>query len=204
VEHRHRNESFGPIGTTLKKAAHALRSAEVPFLLGGSVAAWARGGPESSNDLDLMIRPEDVDRALAALDDEGFRTERPPEQWLVKAWDGDVMVDLIHCPRQLPITDEVIERGDEMEVLAVSIRVMALEDVLATKLLALNEHALDFESLIQVSRSLREQIPWDRLRERTASSPYAAAFFTLAEGLGLTEPAASRPAAASASSGAGA
>jgi hypothetical protein len=180
VEHRHRNESFGPIGTTLKKAAHALRSAEVPFLLGGSVAAWARGGPESSNDLDLMIRPEDVDRALAALDEEGFRTERPPEQWLVKAWD-----------------DEVIERGDEMEVLAVSIRVMALEDVLATKLLALNEHALDFEPIVQVARSLREQIPWDRLRERTASSPYAAAFFTLAEGLGLTQQAASRQPAGS-------
>jgi len=40
VDHRHRNESFGPIGATLKKAAHALRSADVPFLLGGSVAAW--------------------------------------------------------------------------------------------------------------------------------------------------------------------
>jgi predicted nucleotidyltransferase len=144
-----------------------------------------------------MIRPEDVDRALAALDEEGFRTERPPEQWLVKAWDGDVMVDLIHCPRQLPITDEVIERGDEMEVLAVSIRVMALEDLLATKLLALNEHALDYESTIQIARSLREQIPWDRLRERTASSPYAAAFFTLAEGLGLTQQAAPRQPAGS-------
>jgi hypothetical protein len=79
----------------------------------------------------------------------------------------------------------------------VSIRVMALEDVLATKLLALNEHALDFEPLVQVARSLREQIPWDRLRERTSSSPYAAAFFTLAERLGLTEQVRSREPAAS-------
>ena len=77
---------------------------------------------------------------------------------------------------------------------------MALEDVLATKLLALNEHALDFEPLVQVARSLREQIPWDRLRERTASSPYAAAFFTLAERLGLTEQATRQPAGSGAAS----
>jgi hypothetical protein len=32
---------------------------------------------------------------------------------------------------------------------------------------------------------VREQVDWDAVRGRTAHSPYAAAFFTLAEGLGV-------------------
>ena len=184
---QHRNESFEPIGHALKKATHALRDADVRHVVGGSVAVWARGGPESSHDLDLMIREDDVEAALKALEEAGFRTERPPEEWLVKAWDGDTLVDLIHEARDLPITDEVLDRADQITVLGVTVGVMALEDILATKLLALGEHALDYEAILQTARSLREQVPWDRLRERTQHSPYARAFFTLAEGLGLTE-----------------
>jgi predicted nucleotidyltransferase len=184
----HRNDSFEPIGRALKKATHALRDAEVDHMVGGSVAVWARGGPESSHDLDLMIKEEDVDAALGALGSAGFRTETPPEEWLVKAYDdGGTLVDLIHYARDLPITDDVLERADPITVLGVTVKVMALEDILATKLLALGEHALDYEAILQTARSLREQVPWDRLRARTEESPYARAFFTLAEGLGLTE-----------------
>jgi hypothetical protein len=64
-------------------------------------------------------------------------------------------------------------------------RVMALEDVFVTKLMALSEHALRFEGVLQMARSLREQVEWERVRSQTASSPFARAFFTLAEGLGI-------------------
>jgi hypothetical protein len=39
--------------------------------------------------------------------------------------------------------------------------------------------------VLQVARSLREQIDWEDVRARTAGSPYAAAFFTLVEELGV-------------------
>jgi hypothetical protein len=103
---------FSDIEHALKRAAAALRRAGIPFLLGGSLASWARGGPETRHDLDLMIRPTDADRALEVLREEGMRPERPPEDWLVKAWDGDTLVDLIFCPKGMPIDDEVIERGE--------------------------------------------------------------------------------------------
>jgi hypothetical protein len=48
-------QPFSDIEATLKKAAAALRETNVPFLLGGSLASWARGGPESRHDLDLML-----------------------------------------------------------------------------------------------------------------------------------------------------
>ena len=53
-------QPFSELEETLKKAAAALRDADIAFLLGGSLASWARGGPETRHDLDLMIRPEDA------------------------------------------------------------------------------------------------------------------------------------------------
>jgi Nucleotidyl transferase of unknown function (DUF2204) len=173
------------IEATLKKTVAALREAGVPFLLGGSLAMWARGGPESHHDLDFVIKPEDADRVLAVLSDAGMRVEKPPEEWLHKAWDGDVMVDLIFAPRGLEVTDEVIERGELLHVVGITIPVMAIEDVLATKLMALHEHSLDYTSLLRIARAVREQVDWRSLRTRTQGSPYAAAFFTLCDELGI-------------------
>jgi predicted nucleotidyltransferase len=180
-------QPFADIEATLKKAVAALREAQVPFLLGGSLASWARGGPETRHDLDLMLKKEDTERALEALERAGMRREDPPEEWLAKAWDGKVLVDLIHSPKCLPITDEVIARGDSMSVLSMEVRVMALEDVLATKLNAMTEHSLRYEGVLKIARALREQIDWEAVRERTAESPFARAFFVMVEGLGIVE-----------------
>jgi predicted nucleotidyltransferase len=178
-------KQFERIEATLKKSAAALRDAEIPYALGGSLAAWARGGPESCKDLDFMVREQDAERALAALVETGMRADHPPEDWLVKAWDGDVLVDLIHHAVGVPITDQVLERADVMSVFSVTMRVLALEDVISSKLLALNEHELDYESVLTISRAVREQVDWDQVRARTAESPYARAFFALLEELGL-------------------
>jgi hypothetical protein len=179
------SESFDAILATLKAGVAALRDAQIRFLLGGSFAAWARGGPEPQKDLDLILAAEDVDAALRALEAAGMRTERPPEEWLVKAWNGDVLVDLIFCPAGLELTDEVFARGHEMPVASVQTPVMALEDMMLTKLNALDEHSLDFTQLLGIARALREQIDWPQLWARAGDSPYAKAFFTLVHELGV-------------------
>jgi predicted nucleotidyltransferase len=179
---------FEDLVETLKKAASLLEDAEIPFVLGGGLACWARGGPETEHDLDVMVRPDDADRALQALGEAGLRTEKPPEQWLYKAWDGDVMIDLIFAPKGGEIDDGIFERADRLEVSAVGMKVMALEDVMVTKLLAFGEHEVDYDSVLEIARALREQIDWDEVRARTSDSPYARAFFFLAEELGVIEP----------------
>ena len=104
------------------------------------------------------------------------------------AWEGDTLVALIFCPKGLPVNDDLIARGEELSVLGMEMRVMALEDVLATKLMALTEHSLRYEGLLQIARALREQIDWAAVRARTESSPFARAFFTLVEGLDILPP----------------
>lgn len=190
--------SFAAIEQTLKRCTKALDDAEIPFMVGGSLAGWARGGPESHNDLDLMLRPDDAGRALSALADAGMRTERPPEQWLYKAWDDDVPVDLIFellataedgvSTTREPVGDELFGRAEELRVLGLMVRVMSLEDLLATKLLALAPHSLDYESSLTIARALREEIDWTKLRELTGGSPYAKAFFTLVDELAIAPP----------------
>jgi hypothetical protein len=188
-------DCFDAIEATLKRAAGALEQGRVPFLLGGSLAVWARGGPESCNDLDLMVKPDDADAALEALEKVGMRGEKPPEGWLYKAWDGEVLVDLIFWPKGLTIDDAAFERAEHVSAFGIELRAMPLEDVLITKLRAIHEHYLDYDPLLQMARAVRERIDWARVREATADSPYAAAFFTLIEGLGLVEetPRATRP-----------
>lgn len=177
--------SFDSIAETLKKVAAALRDNQIPYLLGGSLAFWAHGGPERRKDLDFMVKPGDADRALEVLENVGLRPEKPPEGWLYKVWDGDVTVDLIFHPKGLEIDDEVIERGHEMEVLSMPLRIMALEDVLCTKLLSLHEHYVDYSGLLPMARALREKVDWEYVRRRTDQSPFARAFFTLIEGIGV-------------------
>jgi hypothetical protein len=182
------NEDFDALRETMKKGAAALREAEIPFLLGGGLAAWARGGPESDHDLDFMVKPEDAERAQKALATAGMQPENPPEDWLLKAYDSnDVLVDLIFRPTIGPIDDEVLGRGEEREVDAVRMRLMALEDIVVTKLLALSETHLDYGGVLQIARALREQIDWDEVRERTRESPYARGFFALAEELEIVQ-----------------
>ena len=64
-------------------------------------------------------------------------------------------------------------------------RVASLDDVLVTKLLALTEQNLDYSSVLEVARAVREQLDWDEVRRRCEGSPYAKAFFALVEELGV-------------------
>ena len=178
---------------TLKRSAAALRDAEVPFALAGSVACWARGGPAPYNDVDFAVREEDGERGLQALVDAGMRPERPPEGWLLKAWDEDVLVDLIWDFSGLPPVPELLERSEELSVQAQPLPVMALDDVMVSKLCAMDEHALDFAGPLAVARALREQIDWPQVRSRTAHWPYARGFLAMLEALEILEPKGAEP-----------
>jgi hypothetical protein len=173
---------------SMKHAAAALRDAEIEFMLGGGLAAWARGGPATDHDVDFYVRKQHAERGLQALVDAGLRPEQPPEEWLYKAHHGPVLVDLIFRPAGGPITDEHFERATWLEVGAQSLLVASIDDVLVTKLLALSEQDPDFQAVLELARALREQIDWSFVRTRAGSSPFAQAFFTLVEGLGIVEP----------------
>jgi hypothetical protein len=180
-------ENLHSLLATMKRAGAALRDAGVDHMLGGGLAIWARGGPPSDHDVDLLVRQEDADRALEVLSAAGFRPEKPPEQWLYKAWDGENLVDLVFHPAGGPIGDAHFARATELEVSAHRMLVASIDDVLVTKLLAITEQDPDYRVVLEVARALREQVSWRSVARRTSDSPFARAFFELAEGLGIVD-----------------
>ena len=107
-----------------------------------------------------------------------------PRSGCVKAWDGDVLVDLIFGPKGLPMTDEVIARGDDDR--------RARHGHARDGARGRADHQAD--GALRARAALREPAP-DRPRAARAgrrgtpcataprSSPFARAFFVLAEGL---------------------
>src|SRR5262245_14361163 len=117
------DQEFERLLGTMKKGAGVLKKAGVPFLLGGGLACWARGAPKTEHDVDFLVRPEDAERAWHALAEAGMRTERPPEGWLPKAYDSDVLIDLIFDPQGGPIDDDLFARAEDLEVHAARLKV---------------------------------------------------------------------------------
>jgi hypothetical protein len=181
------DETFDQLLTAMKNAGAALRDAGVPFALAGGLAVYARGGPPTEHDVDFLIREEDAEHAVQVLTESGFRSERPPEGWLYKVYDeNESLIDLIFAPNNKPeVVQRMLDSASDLEVFAITMPVMTVTDVLATKLLTLKEHEVDYDSVLEIVRTCREQVDWDDVKEQTAESPYAKAFFTLVEELGL-------------------
>ena len=57
------DEDLEQLLSAMKKAAGVLQDVSVPFLVGGGIAVWARGGPATGHDVDLFVKPEDAERA---------------------------------------------------------------------------------------------------------------------------------------------
>ena len=179
------NEDPQAILASCKKAAAILMDAGIRFAVGGGIACWCYGAPESDHDVDFMVREEDARRAQDVLVTHGMKPEDPPEDWLLKVYDGDVLIDLIYRPEGLTITDEVLDRAPERDVAALKMKVLRLEDVFVTKLLSYNEHHLDYLGLLAVARAVREQVDWNEVADSVDHSPFAAPFLTLVERLGI-------------------
>lgn len=173
---------------TLVKVANALRAADIRFALTGGCAVYARGGPATEHDVDLLVKEEDAAKARSALVAAGCRAADAPENWLLKVYDGDSLVDLLHRPNEIPVTDEMLDHAEELAVSSVSLPVMPATEVMISKLLVLDGHRCDFSELLPFARALREQIDWSKVRESTQDSPYAQAFLVLVERLDLVAP----------------
>ncbi|RCG32070.1 hypothetical protein DQ384_05980 [Sphaerisporangium album] len=185
----HTHEVTDAIIDTLKRAGSALKAEGIRFALAGGCAAYARGAAPSLHDVDFVLVEEDVPRALETLRQVGFRTAKPPEDWLVKAFDEeDRLVDLIFRIEERPITAEMISRAHMINTAALSLPVLDATDLVISWIMPMSEHSCDYGSMLPQVRALREQVNWDRVAEVVSVSPYASTFLTLLDRLGVACP----------------
>ncbi|WP_327047494.1 nucleotidyltransferase family protein [Microbispora sp. NBC_01189] len=185
----HSHEVTDAILDTLKRAGSGLKEAGVRFALAGGCAGYARGAAPSLHDVDFALLEEDVPLALKTLEGLGFRTARPPEDWLVKAFDEEgVLVDLIFSLAERPVTEVMLARAEPINVAALSLPVLEATDLVISWIMPLSEHVCDYGSLLPMVRAMREQVDWDRVASVVAPSPYASTFVTLLEKLRIVAP----------------
>ena len=171
----------------LKRSTAALKADGVPFALGGGYALWVHGAPEPEHDVDVVITEQDVPAAVDSLSRAGFRIERPPEDWLFKAYLDDALVDVLHRMNGNPVPEELVRGALEYEVLGVKIPVLAASTIITTKLLSMSEHYCDFSGLLPVVRAVREQLDWPAIQRATEGHPFAEAFLVLLDRLAIAE-----------------
>ncbi|HEY5880827.1 MAG TPA: hypothetical protein VIU11_18085 [Nakamurella sp.] len=169
----------------LRASASALKAGSVPFALAGSYALWVHGAPENTHDVDLVVPESAVDEAARCLADQGFTVERPPEDWLFKAYLDDAMVDILHRLNGSPIADDFIELAQPHDVLGLRIPVLPPTEVISTKLQAMSERYCDFGQLLPPVRAVRERLDWPRLVADVGDNPFARAFLFLAGELAI-------------------
>ena len=171
----------------LKHAASALKADGPEFALAGSYALWAYGGPEPVHDVDFVVAEEDTEAAALTLEKAGFQIDRTPEDWLFKACvEQQFVIDVLHQLNGIPVNADVIAAAEELDVLAIRMRVLSPTHVITEKLNSLNEHHCDFAALLPAVRAVRERVNWDRLRAETVENDFAVAFLVLTDRLGIT------------------
>lgn len=175
-----------PLRAALRTVTSTLKAEKVPFALAGGYALWVLGAPEPVHDVDVVVAESDVEAAANALTAAGLRVERPPEDWLFKAFEGDAMVDVLHRLGGVPVDESVLATATEREVLGLRIPVLPATPIMVAKLAALSERNCDLEPLLRVVRAVREQLDWQVLAGSSGDNPFAEAFLFLAGRLGIT------------------
>jgi hypothetical protein len=154
------------------RALETLNTAGVPYLVGGGFAVEVfLGAPRAKiKDLDLFLRPFDLNVALESLRANGFSTKLHEPQWLAKAYDGDDFVDLIFATRNglLDVDDHSFERAPHHEVLGHPVRVQPVEEVIATKLFVAARDRFDVSDVAHLFLWCSDRIDWKRLIDRLA------------------------------------
>lgn len=169
----------------LRTVASTLKAEQIGFALAGGYGLWVHGAPEPVHDVDVAVADRDVEATAAALTQAGLRVERPPEDWLFKAYAGDAMVDVLHRLRGRPVDEALLETAPEHEVLGLRIPVLPATEIVLAKLEALSERNCDLEGLLAVVRAVREQLDWEILSAAADGRPFVEAFMVLVRRLGI-------------------
>jgi predicted nucleotidyltransferase len=166
---------------TYMEAMSALERGGVPFVIGGGIAVAAYGRRRATKDIDLYVKPEDRMSAMKALENAGFDTNPMLDvRWLCKAYKDGIPIDFIlENIGSIVTTDETIEHAKHMNMFGYEITVMAPEDLLLRKILAMRCYRDDWYDCVAVLSNTYLSFDWDYFLKLIKDFPERALSFTL-------------------------
>jgi hypothetical protein len=138
----------------------------VPFAISGAFALHEHTGIwRDTKDLDLFLPAADVPRALRLLEDDGFKTEIADAVWLAKARRDGYFVDLITGMSNAVVRVDLswIARASHTDLFGLSARVLAPEELIASKIFVTRRERFDGADICHVIYGTRGKFNWQRL-----------------------------------------
>ncbi|MGZ3459251.1 MAG: hypothetical protein ACXU86_12200 [Archangium sp.] len=151
------------------RAIEVLLDAGVPFLVGGAYAyASYTGIYRDTKDLDLFPRKRDAERALVALEKDGWRTERTDEVWLYKAFMGEYFVDFIFSSGNgvATVDDEWFVHARTASVFGHRCLVAPAEEMIWSKAFVNERERYDGADINHLILKMGRAMDWERLLRR--------------------------------------
>jgi Nucleotidyl transferase of unknown function (DUF2204) len=138
----------------------------VPYAVSGAFALHQHTGIwRYTKDLDLFLTKQEVPSALELLQQKGYVSEICDPVWLAKARRDDFYVDLITGMSNGVISVDPfwIQRAQSAIVVGVETRVMAAEELIASKLFVTRRERFDGADIAHVIYGTKGKIDWDRV-----------------------------------------
>ena len=157
----------------LKDSTGILADEGIDYLAIGSIATTSMGYEEECSDVDLLVSPNDAERALKAFERNGYETEINDPAWLFKAVKDMVLVDLIFRvgdENEITPDAEMFRRGRKKDLGGHEICVVAPEDFLVMQAISVKADAPEywFKGL---KAAACDNLDWDYVLMRGGVSP---------------------------------
>ncbi|MFZ0864467.1 MAG: nucleotidyltransferase [Candidatus Sulfotelmatobacter sp.] len=171
-EHAVPETSSGPINipgeqqSLFHEILELLEKKGTSFAVAGAFALREHTGIcRDTKDLDLFLTPENAALALQHLRKKGFECEVCDPVWLFKAHRDGFFVDLITgmSNAAIVVDDSWIERAGPAKVQGVQTRVLAAEELVASKLFIARRERFDGADIAHVIYGTRGKLDWQRV-----------------------------------------
>jgi hypothetical protein len=143
-----------------------LEEKDVPFAVSGAFALRKHSGIcRETKDLDIFLPAESVSAALECLMNHGFECEVRDPVWLAKAYRDQYFVDLISGMSNavIRVDDSWIRHSHLTTVLGVPTRMLALEELLVSKLFVTRRERFDGADIAHIIYIARGKLNWKRI-----------------------------------------
>jgi hypothetical protein len=149
-----------------REVLELLENEQVRYAVAGAEALREYTGIcRNTKDLDIFLSAREASRALAALASDGFETEVRDPVWLAKAHRDGFFVDLITGMSNgvFAVDDSWVERAHPATIVGVKTRVLAPEELLASKLFVVRRERFDGADIAHIIYASQGRLDWRRI-----------------------------------------
>ena len=149
-----------------------LNDAEIPFLVGGAcMLERITGIVRPTKDFDLHVRPEQLPKIFAVLDQAGYQTEMTFSHWLGKVFQRTNYIDIIFSSGNglCRVDEEWFDHAIQGEIFGLPVRFCAPEEAIWSKAFIMERERYDGADIAHLMLAAAKQMDWPRLLRRFAA-----------------------------------